>query len=229
MLALKPKGKTPLGTSPESLDAVDALETPTPKQATLFARLGRSFASAGLSRPAVTYLRAALRGGEEGVDLRVMLAATLAARADLALDEAWSDEAFEHLVRAVEVDPLSAPARLACGRQMLLRATDASETAAARDMLGLGLVVLRPVDDAKTLAGLYLASDRNEEAAGLYRKLLAERPDAYFLWAHLVRALAADGRAEEAKAAKARALAALDDAPASLAPLRRVLERIPIR
>jgi tetratricopeptide (TPR) repeat protein len=301
ILALEPEEKTPLGTSKETLAAVAAVKKPTPEQATLLARLGRSFAASGMSEPAAVYLAAALRGGRDAVDLHLLLAEALAANAGRDEDEAWPDDAFGHLERAAAIDPLSAMVRLGLGRQMLLRAKSKDDVAAARDVLGLGLILLGPADDAKalarwaleatlrsepdltpsnalarleaaapvatgalrsawiaslqereawnvllqelgarleagtadfeervTLAGLFEASDQAERAAPLYRALLDERPAATYLWPRLVRALVAARRLDEAKAAKARALRILAEAP-SLAPLRRTVERIRIR
>ncbi len=81
--------------------------------------------------------------------------------------------------------------------------------------------------DRKTLAGLYLASDRNDEAATIYAALLAEDAGAVTLWPHYVRALAASGKPDEAADAKAKGLEAADRVGSFR--LRRIIERIPVR
>lgn len=152
VLALKPKGKTPLGASAASLKDVAALEAPTPEQAALFRKIGVSFLKAGVLDAAVVYLQAALRGHEDDVELRLGLARALAEQGGATEDEAWPAEALGHIEQASRLDPLSVRARVLLGRQMLARAEGPAGAAKARDLLGLALLLLGPADDDKSVA-----------------------------------------------------------------------------
>ncbi|MFV1957774.1 MAG: tetratricopeptide repeat protein [Planctomycetota bacterium] len=298
-----PGGRTPLGASDASLESVAKIEEPTPEQGALFAKIGRSFARAGLPKPAVVYLRAAVRGGVATGSLLGVLARALARAAGRAEDEVWPREAVEVLERAVAADPLSASLRLVLGMQQLVRAGSTAQSEEARDTLGLALMLLGPTDDDKaiarwaleagvdarpaslprevlgwwktqvpeaaaaldaawviylqerqawedlieelerrstrgtasfedrtTLAGLYLASDRFDDAAALYARLLEERPEALHLWPSRLRALVGAGRLDEARAARDAALKAIDAGPQGFRQaLHRLVERIVLR
>ena len=141
----RPKGNTPVGTSPAVLERIAAITKPKADLARNFARIGISLARAHESAPAIVYLRAAQRGGVQDAEVHYQLAASLARQQGGAL---WPDEAVDALKKAVGQAPLRAAYRLTLGRQLLQR----QETRAARDMLGLALVLAGEDDDEIALA-----------------------------------------------------------------------------
>ncbi len=78
------------------------------------------------------------------------------------------------------------------------------------------------------LAGLYRASGMADQAADLFAKLVASKPDALYLLPNYVRALLEADRIEDARTAKDAALATVDADPRGLDFLRRRIERIEI-
>ena len=163
VLEAKPAGRSvPIGTSPEVLAKIAAIEKPPADLARHFARTGVSLARARETAPAIVYLKAALRGGVKDPDVPYHLAVALAEGAGLAADDPWPREAVDALRLAVEFAPLRAAYRLGLARQLL--ATQSIQP--ARDMAGLALVVAGPDDD------------RVEIALALLRAATASKPDA---------------------------------------------------
>jgi hypothetical protein len=145
-------------------------------------RIGRSFAEKGLARPAVVYLRAALRGGVTGAGVHRSLASALARVTGCGDDEPWPGDALDHLRRAVDLEPLRAAFRRDLGRQLLLRAETRADTIEARNQLGLALLLAGPDDDIVPLAlgalrGV-LATDGSLSPAGAAKLLREVVPEA---------------------------------------------------
>jgi tetratricopeptide (TPR) repeat protein len=183
LVAARPGGKTgPVGTSPAALAAVEAIAKPTAEQARNFARLGASFARAEEHAAAVVYLKAALRGGERSGDTQAVLARSMAAVAGADETDAWPDETLPLLKGAVSESPLRAGFRLLLGRQLLHRAKTPEDAAAARDALGLALVVLGPADDAASVATAFLraasAASPETPVADVVKSVSADLPEA---------------------------------------------------
>ena len=145
------------GANAASLESVRALTKPSHDEAVLLARLGRDLARLGLAKEAVVYLEAALRGGVEDASLEVVLARALAVASSARDDEPWPEAARGHLEDAVALAPLVAEYRAVLGVQEVL-AVEAKEphdpkaAAAARDHLGLALLLAGPDDDAAWIA-----------------------------------------------------------------------------
>jgi tetratricopeptide (TPR) repeat protein len=182
LVAARPGGRTgPVGTSPQAIAAVEAIAKPTPEQARNFARLGASFAREEQHVAAVAYLRAAMRGGERSGDTQAALARSIAAVAGADETDAWPDETMPLLAGAVEASPLRASFRLALGRQLLHRAKTPEAAGAARDALGLSLVVAGPADDAATAATVFLraaaAASPDVAPAEVVRRVSADLPE----------------------------------------------------
>ncbi|MHC4860830.1 MAG: tetratricopeptide repeat protein, partial [Planctomycetota bacterium] len=184
LLAARAQGgfSVPMGTSDEALAEVERLEKPTPEQARTFARIGESFAEKGLARPAVVYLRAAVRGGVAGPAIHRALATALARVAGCDADEPWPEEAVDHLRKAVEAEPLRAASRRDLGRQLLLHAKTDAQILEARNQLGLALLLAGPDDDVLSLAigalrGV-VAADRSLSPGGAAKLLTEVVPEA---------------------------------------------------
>ena len=161
--AAKPEAERALvGTSPEVLARVAAVEKPDPATARNFARLGISLARVHEYKPAIVYLRAALRGEVDDAEVPYRLALALAGIEGLSDDEPWPEGCVTALGTAVRLAPLRAAYRVALGRQMLL----AGEVERAYRTMGLALVLAGPDDDDVRVA------------LELLRAAAAFRPDA---------------------------------------------------
>jgi len=145
LVRARPEGDTPVGTSPAVLERIAAIAKPAADLARNFARIGISLARAHEAAPAIAYLRAALRGGVRDAEAYYQLAASLARRQGGAR---WPDEAVDALRSAVGQAPLRAAYRWMLGQQLLQQ----EKTRAARDMLGLALVLAGEDDDEIALA-----------------------------------------------------------------------------
>jgi tetratricopeptide (TPR) repeat protein len=302
--ASKPKGRAPLGTSPEVLAEVAKLEKPDAATARTLARIGVSLARVHEFEAAIVYLRAALRGGIEDPDVPYRLAYALAGEAAATEDAPWPDEAVDALRDAVKLAPLRAAYRFLLGRQLLVRARSVEALREAHAMLGLALVLAGPDDDhvrievallraanalepdrpldetvaavqsavppaAATLrtaesyylqetedwdalarvlskrieageatleqramlAGLYMASDRFDEAEAIYAAMLEgdakdTTGEALRYWPDRIECLVRMGRKADARVALKRANEALKSADGSHGWIRRRLRRI---
>jgi tetratricopeptide (TPR) repeat protein len=183
LVAARPGGRSgPVGTSPAALAAVEAIAKPTPEQARNFARLGVSFERVEEHVAAVAYLKAAMRGGDRSGETLATLARAIAGVAGADEADAWPDETMPLLTGAVEASPLRAKFRAALGRQLLCRAKTPEAAAAARDALGLALVVSGPDDAASATATVFLraaaAASPNTPAGDIVTKACADLPEA---------------------------------------------------
>jgi len=147
--AAKPAAERALfGTAPEVLKRVAAIEKPDPAAARNFARLGISLARVHEFKPAIVYLRAAMRGSVQDAEVPYRLALALAGLQQRSDDEAWPEPAVAALRDAVRLAPLRAGYRVVLGGQLLA----SGELEAAYRMLGLALVLAGPDDDDVRIA-----------------------------------------------------------------------------
>jgi hypothetical protein len=227
VLAGKKDPLVPLGASENALAEVAKIARPTAEQAATFFRFGESFARKGLGGPAVVYLRAAVRGGIEDPRLFLRLARMIAAVDGCTSDDPWPDESLDYLRRAVKTDPLRAATRCELGRQLLLIAESGDEIVAARNQLGLALLLAGPNDDIVYLATEALrgvmAADESLSARAARDWLVERAPNAkrslltafhYFLqeeglWEDLAKALEESVEKGEARFEDRKMLAGL--------------------
>ncbi len=156
--ALRAAGGASAGTSEASLREIEAMARPGPEQARTFARVGASLALKELDREAAVYLRAALRGGAGDAGSHRLLALAEARLRGLGEEDPWPADLLALLRRAVEMDPLRAAFRRELGARMLRGAAGPEAVAAARDQLGLALLLVGPDDDLEAVAAGLLAA-----------------------------------------------------------------------